>query len=110
MDQIDIAWLAGVYEGEGCLSINGKAVRIIIQMTDEDIIRRIHSLTGCGRVAVYPHPKHKTVYRWTVNNRSCVARLLLAMAPLLGERRREKVLEAVPLLASRVYKVRMCPG
>lgn len=47
MRQIDIIWLAGLLEGEGCFNVrpekNGQA-RVSIEMTDKDIVERVSRL------------------------------------------------------------------
>jgi len=90
MRDLEVAWLAGLYEGEGSCNItSGRAIRIEIAMTDEDIINRIHSLTGVGSVKTAPKRKanYKQVYRWSIGGIAAV-NLLQQMMPWLGDRRR----------------------
>jgi hypothetical protein len=50
MTATDIAWLAGIIEGEGTFGRKGHpAGQVRVQMTDEDVIDRLHSLTGVGQ-------------------------------------------------------------
>ena len=53
MTELDIAWLAGLLEGEGCFRINTRKrdngtinyyPQLILKMTDEDIIKRAGEL------------------------------------------------------------------
>jgi hypothetical protein len=51
------AWAAGILEGEGCFSIHRRKDRsntlntaIHCEMTDEDIIRRLHAVFKVGTV------------------------------------------------------------
>jgi hypothetical protein len=47
--QIDVIWLAGLLEGEGCFNIRpdkNNQVRVSIEMTDRDIIERAAKLFG----------------------------------------------------------------
>ena len=46
----EIAWAAGLFEGEGSVSTQGRAVVIQVKMTDEDVIRRFDAVVGRGRV------------------------------------------------------------
>ena len=67
----EVAWLAGIYEGEGSCSItSGRAIRVEIVMTDKDVVERIQLLTGLGSVAsLAPRGEnHKTAYRWSVGS------------------------------------------
>lgn len=50
-----IEWVAGLFEGEGCFGIacSGKKshmlyLRLIVSMTDEDVIRTLHETVGVG--------------------------------------------------------------
>jgi hypothetical protein len=43
MTESDLAWLAGLLEGEGCFHFTRTAY-VVISMTDEDIIERAASL------------------------------------------------------------------
>lgn len=97
------AWLAGLFEGEGCIlhtrvkppksrRTNGEtARRLAISMTDEDVIRRVHAITGVGAVKIHPR-RHgwKTAYVWQCCRWADIERILTAILPYLGERRSAK--------------------
>lgn len=93
----DIAWVAGILEGEGWFGLNRMKGRtyphIAAHMTDEDVIRRLHSVLEIGTVTG-PHPSQngmKPTWRWRVQSKKDAARLLLALYPLLSTRRRAQV-------------------
>lgn len=94
MDAVDIAWATGILEGEGTFTIEGGKYPIArVLMTDEDIIRRLKEVTGLGNVTG-PHQQRedrKPLWSWKVSDKRSMARLLLAIYPLLGQRRREQV-------------------
>src|SRR5258706_8805196 len=51
----DWHWLTGIYEGEGCLTRNGRkenshGMKIVVSMRDEDVIRKLHKITQRGYV------------------------------------------------------------
>lgn len=97
---IDMAWLAGLYEGEGCVvwkTTKRNSSAISLSMTDEDIVRRIHDLTGIGTVVILKPRKdhHKAAWRWSVNKQEDVHIFLNAVLPFLGHRRRERALQAL---------------
>lgn len=105
MSDVDIAWLTGIFEGEGCTSVRADrsgvmSVKLTVNMTDEDIIRRLASVTGVGHVYVRERvpENYKTIYCWMVSSQRDVAQLLLAMAPLFGHRRRARAGEAAAVL------------
>lgn len=98
MTELDIAWFAGLYEGEGCLGYyvdkrGYSSVRLYIESTDEDVIARLYTMWG-GRVweSNYPSkPSHyKSSWRWGISNRADVRRIIKEIYPYLGQRRREK--------------------
>lgn len=112
-DPVDIAWVAGIIEGEGCISVRhakdsqkAKSPRpwvvCTVAMNDFDVVQRLHDVTGIGNVCrarVYPQkPSWNPTLKWTVAKQKDLARLLLAIAPLMGERRRQKTLEAAGVL------------
>lgn len=105
IDPIDAAWLAGIIEGEGTFTLNsGKYVQVSVMMADRDIVERCRQVSGLGTVnGPIDHPRsRKPLFTWDVSNKRDIARLLLLIYPLLGERRRARVAEIVgPLSALR---------
>lgn len=113
MNQADIMWLAGLLEGEGCFTISHytKMVdgepktyyygRIALAMTDEDVVRRAYEIAQCGNVTKLHSEKRgnrKPLFRWQVGDRKSVARILLAVYPIMGHRRQERIAEIVMFL------------
>jgi hypothetical protein len=97
MNKEEIAWLAGIYEGEGSCSITtGRAIRIDITMTDEDIVNRIQLVTGLGsvRTVAQRSENHKQAWCWSVGSKDAV-NFLEAVLPWLGERRSRRARDAV---------------
>ena len=96
MNQNDIAYMAGLFDGEGCATINqrwqlkkGKKkkykfwnIRMEISMTDEDVIRWVHEVLKVGTVTIRRPTKSwigkKTQWRWR-----CCFRDALYVAKLL---------------------------
>lgn len=101
MQTHDVYWLAGLIEGEGCLSRdkNGKgyAIRIRVAMTDEDVVRKCAAVSGVGHVrgpyTSYGSLGTKPMYSWTVCKKSHVTLLLRAIYPLMGTRRQARIRE-----------------
>jgi hypothetical protein len=50
---IDVAWLAGLVEGDGNIAVNGRSLTIRVKMTDHDVVLRAAELLE-GKV--YPAP------------------------------------------------------
>ena len=95
-------WLAGIIEGEGCMTINKNKrpipqIMLYVSSTDKDIVDRIHALTGVGSVKRLPdHYERlgtKPVYKWVVSARNEVLAVLAEIEPLLGKRRSKRAEE-----------------
>jgi hypothetical protein len=126
LTDLERGWLAGILEGEGCItrvqrkrqsrpareghtSNTGRwPVRdeinwmVQVNMTDFDIIQRLHTMTGVGRVRPVNGRPHyatgnmtKPMLLWNVQVREDVLALLLAVRPMLGERRGARADEAL---------------
>jgi hypothetical protein len=85
---LEVAWLAGILEGEGSFISKGQA-RIQVAMTDQDIITRLAELTGVGRVYAVRRqkPHHKDSWLWTVRRPVHVEHIIRLVLPWLGQRR-----------------------
>ena len=95
MDQIRWAWLAGILEGEGCFTFgSNRQPKIVVVMSDEDIIRRAHAWSGVGVVYGPRVPKTghniKPLWYWHVSARAEVALVIEQVLPLLGARRAKR--------------------
>ena len=57
----DIAWASGVFEGEGCIHVysdHDHSVRLVVNMTDQDVVERLGRIFRVGQVREVA--KHKT--------------------------------------------------
>lgn len=104
MDKVMTAWVAGILEGEGCFHMERRRYpRITVQMTDEDVIRKLQMVTGVGKVngPYNPHGRFterthwKPAWRWIVSRPEDVNPILNAIRPLMGERRGAKIDECL---------------
>ena len=53
ISEIDLAWIAGLLDGEGCFtkkSKRGRTIMICCQMTDMDVLEKLKEKMGCGRI------------------------------------------------------------
>lgn len=94
----DFAWFVGVFEGEGCITLQRGRPNLQIAMTDGDIIHRIREVTGVGSVFVSTREKRhrsKPMWHWSVSRQWDAVELLLRMLPLLGDRRTERALHVL---------------
>jgi len=91
-----IEWAAGLYEGEGyCSFVKTKRWKLALKMTDEDVVRAIHKVTGVGNVSGPHHypstPNHyKSIYEWAVYKKDDIFKVICDFYPYMGERRRAK--------------------
>lgn len=94
--EADIAWAAGLFEGEGCIVVY-KAPKLggmlTINMTDLDVLQKFHGIVGSGTLrGPYRAQKvqHKPHYTWTVARWAHVEQIVHDFYPYLGQRRRAK--------------------
>lgn len=101
----NIAWLAGLLEGEGCFSLRYYKkytyVSTRIVMTDFDVIDKIAEVVKEGTI-MGPHSRknssNKPWKTWTLNEREPQMKLFEKILPWLGNRRREKVQQCLDIL------------
>lgn len=92
---VDVAWAAGVFEGEGCITISGVTgprpqARLKMNMTDEDVVRRFHLIVGIGTVREdrrFEKRGWKRQWEWYIGSRAGVLTVLDLFGPHLGARR-----------------------
>jgi hypothetical protein len=102
-NDVELAWLAGLLEGEGAFVVQHvKAdarqaarvrVRVSLQMTDQDVVERVRTVVGLGKVGTYhPHSeRHKDTYVWGISSKGVVVPLLQLLRPHMGQRRRTQI-------------------
>jgi predicted metal-dependent hydrolase len=113
----DIAWAAGLFEGEGTWITrtkpnapkDGKRYAVIaLQMCDRDVVERFAAVMGCGKVTVEArserNPKHSDIWRWTTAKRAECLRIAELLLPYMGERRAARAREVIE--ASRATDLR----
>jgi hypothetical protein len=88
----EIAWLAGIIEGEACIRVDYSPA-IVIAMTDEDIIKRVATLF---KRPFYIKEMGEYKNQWTVGiYGSDAIEWLFTVYSFLGIRRKTKALEAI---------------
>ncbi len=98
VSELEWAWIAGLFEGEGSIIKRTKSpgYNLVLSMSDKDVVERLHSFVG-GHLYVVPprQSHHKVQYRWELFNRLEVGLVLTKILPYLGERRTAKAVEAI---------------
>ncbi len=99
MTDVEVAWLAGLLEGEGSFVVFSPRrtdrpttpirVRVSVQMTDEDVVRRVQQTVGLGAVWRVGRQKdhHKDSFVWALSSRDQVEQLLHVLRLTMGVRR-----------------------
>ncbi len=103
MDDSDWAWLAGIFEGEGCITFTGRnSVCLSVNMTDRDVVERCLHLTGVGSLYSRSETRGraKTLWGWQIANQDGVRQVLAGIRPWLGNRRGARADAAIQRLAN----------
>jgi len=97
------AWLAGLFEGEGCFTGGvkegniGRGLVAQVQMTDEDVVKKFHRTIGFGSVngpiTFRKRPSHKPQWRWYVGRFELFQQTVCYLWPWLCERRKARAAE-----------------
>lgn len=113
LSEIEIAWIAGLLEGEGCFGLDNRAAKrykvstapaipyVRVAMVDKDVIARLCKLLNKN----YFSPTRKTstgkiVYIVHISDRETLRYLLPLIFPYLGNRRQQKVQECLDALTA----------
>lgn len=98
MQQHELTYLAGLFEGEGWFGINRRAVRskeyrnpgLSIKMIDEDIIYYVKRLIGHGSIHSAVLPSGKIAYIYSTSGKNAVEFMRL-IKPWMGTRREGQI-------------------
>lgn len=100
MDETEIAWLAGLLEGEGSFlkpppSDPGRP-RISLEMTDQDVVERVAKMFEISYIHTkrYANVKHKDGFRFLLRGQRAV-RLMEVLSPYMGTRRQAQINEVL---------------
>lgn len=103
LDNVRLAWAAGLFEGEGWISIQGKSAHLGVQMCDLDILIKFQNILGMGHI----HPRsrgnlekdgiksRKDRWQWRVTSFELVQAAIAMLWPWLGIRRRARAKEVL---------------
>lgn len=109
----ELHWAAGLLEGEGCFSLFNRTHKsgnvspqfaIHCEMTDKDVIERLHGVFQVGTICVRENNnrkdgvKRKTSYIWSVQKQEHIRQVLSLILPIMGERRSSKIKQMLDLL------------
>lgn len=106
MTKTDLAWLAGLLEGEGCFSLvntRHSTPAVTLRMRDRDVVTRAHRLIGAtGRVRPErsSNPRHSTIWQFGIWGAAAI-RLMRRLLPFMGKRRTAKIMALIAEWESR---------
>lgn len=106
MKETDLAWLAGLLEGEGSFlkapPSSPNCPRIILEMTDQDVVERAATLMGGYAVqrVNLRNALWKPAYRVSIKGSHAVA-LMRILYPAMGARRRAQIDAALATYVER---------
>lgn len=97
----NLAWAAGLFEGEGCLSVSKKTgkqfvnIQIGLHERDKDVLEKLALILGGKVLGPYKPQKNATggMVVWMRSQKEDVYAICAALFPFLGLRRQEKMLE-----------------
>lgn len=98
MRTVDIAWAAGLFEGEGCISHSRHGTPTVsLCMTDEDVVKRFAKVVGFGSLRGPEYPSgnlgQRSRFWWHGNGYQQAQATIALFWGWLGERRRQKAVE-----------------
>ena len=103
----EIAWLAGIVEGEGCVVVSPKAktLRLSIEMTDLDVLQKAQRIIGpdarlSKRTVKLHNPAWKDRYILHLSG-SRLIQWLMTIHEFMGERRKAKIRDAIIMFKAR---------
>jgi hypothetical protein len=119
-NEADVAWAAGLFEGEGFLSVYQRKYGAKIQpqiglgMTDRDVVDRFMRIVGCGAIYIAKPGTggHKQCHCWRLYEAEKVREVVALFLPYFGERRRakaEELLQRIAGIQSHNSKKTHCP-
>lgn len=91
---VQVAWAAGLFEGEGTIGYqeqNGRIrVRFALATTDLDVLEHFREAVGCGYIngPKWRELSTKPIWLWAATSRADAALLSDLLYPFLGDRRR----------------------
>lgn len=91
-------WAAGLIEGEGCFTLHTNQPYLLLDMTDEDVIKELKEVFPFGNVrGPYYHKNkehNKPRYRFDAYGKKAYA-VAVMVFPFLKSRRQQKIVELV---------------
>ena len=102
--ECNIAWLAGIIEGEGTFTLRGKDKHTTIKIvsTDFDVIDKIQAVIGTGRInGPYKRSDNRKYFKvWSLHESYPQKELMLAILPWMCKRRAIRIRQCLRVLTT----------
>ena len=107
--ELDVAWAAGLFEGEGSFEVQKQAkssCRAGISSTDLDVLKRFHRIVRVGSIRLHKRANYKSsvkpAWYWRTRSRAECITIIFLFAPFLGERRRARADLCLEIMTRRI--------
>jgi hypothetical protein len=95
LNERDLYWIAGLFEGEGCFTCSAGEPHAQISMCDYDIVERAANMLGAN---IYTEVPRKEGFKYQFRFVICgmkAADFMLLIYPIMGERRQARIKEVL---------------
>ncbi len=107
---VDIAWAAGLIEGEGTFGVMRKGHLTYAYVSacgvDRDVIEKLHRILSVGAIRTEHRPGCQPLHIWRTYSRAGFAHVADLLRPHLGKRRTQRLNE----VESQTTRERRLPG
>lgn len=105
MKDLELGYVAGLYDGEGSTSVRTNRVQVRIGSTDKDILEKVLVFTDVGSInGPFKLESGKLNWVWNLTDKEQVVEFLSSIYPLVSMRRQERITEALEFLIDRINK------
>ena len=105
----DLAWLAGVFDGEGSVVIgrSGGKYKLALSLVSvsRELIDRVKEIAGGRIITVYPKNARRTTWMWQLTGIEKIQRFLKQIFPFLTAKAKPAAIALVYPIVSRGGKV-----
>jgi hypothetical protein len=93
----EVAWAAGLFEGEGTMTLNGvsRSPRVKLSMVDRDIVQRFHRIVGVGQTCEWNDGKNQPQLCWYSGAKNSVRIVIEMFLPYFGVRRKQRAAQVL---------------
>ena len=94
---IELGWIAGILEGEGCFRIQDRCPDIYLGMTDQDTVLKMRNLMDKAQavnIRYESHERNKPQYILHISSKRAVE-WMMTLYPLMSIRRKAKIREVL---------------